>query len=54
MPDILLLDEPTSALDLHTEAQVIREFTKLRNQTLIIATHRPGLLETVDRIISIN
>lgn len=51
MPEIMLLDEPTSALDLKSEAEIIRELAELRDQTLIIATHRPAVLKLVDRVV---
>ena len=52
-PEILLLDEPTSALDLTTEAEIIQELAKLRGHTLILSTHRPGVLKFVDRVVNI-
>jgi ATP-binding cassette subfamily C protein LapB len=52
-PDILLLDEPSSGMDEQSEKELalkLKEWLK-NSQGLIIATHRPGLLELVDRII---
>ncbi|AMO55512.1 type I secretion system permease/ATPase [Endozoicomonas montiporae] len=51
-PPILLLDEPTSAMDLSEENRFMRELTTLiQDKTLILVTHRPGLLKLVDRLI---
>jgi len=49
---ILLFDEPTSSMDHSSEQAVIaglREFS--RNRTLVLVTHKPTLLNLVDRII---
>jgi len=51
-PPILLLDEPTSAMDQGGEArikQVLAEFA--RDKTLILTTHKMGMLDLVDRIL---
>ncbi len=49
---IILLDEPTNAMDFNTEVQVITNLKKtIRNKTTIIITHKPAILELVDRII---
>jgi len=51
-PPILLLDEPTSAMDQGGEArikQVLGEFA--RDKTLILTTHKMGMLDLVDRIL---
>lgn len=51
-PPILLLDEPTSTLDQTTEAQVVERLRVLIAQrTVIVVTHRPAMLDLVDRII---
>lgn len=51
-PDILLLDEPTSAMDLSEENRFVRELgTQIKDKTLIVVTHRPSLLNLVDRLI---
>jgi len=51
-PRILLLDEPTSDMDGRTEQLVIERLRKeMTGRTLILVTHRPALLELVDRII---
>ncbi len=49
---IVLLDEPTNSMDFNTELKVIdnlREATK--GKTTIIITHKPAILDIVDRII---
>jgi ATP-binding cassette subfamily C protein LapB len=51
--DILLLDEPTASMDEGTERhilQVLKNNVK-QEQTMIIVTHKPVLLNLVDRII---
>ena len=54
-PPILLLDEPTSAMDVQTEAAVIaRMRAELADTTLIVITHKPSLLDLVDRVIVID
>lgn len=45
-PKILLADEPTSALDVTVQAQVVKEFLKLRqklNTSIILVTHNIGV-----------
>lgn len=49
---IVLLDEPTNAMDFNTEVQVIANLkTLIQDRTAIIITHKPAILEIVDRII---
>ena len=51
-PPILLLDEPTSAMDLSEENRFVREMSAYtKDKTLILVTHRPSLLNLVDRLI---
>lgn len=51
-PKVVLLDEPTSGLDQGSE---IRALQALRNwvqgRTLVVVTHRPQVLQLVDRIV---
>jgi ATP-binding cassette subfamily C protein LapB len=55
MPRVLLLDEPTAALDEGAEREVIQNLHKLpASHTLIIATHRPAVLDIVDRIMVVD
>ncbi len=54
-PAVALLDEPTSGLDPGTEQQILRSIAQWarsgRERTLVIVTHRPQVLEIVDRIV---
>ena len=54
-PPVLVLDEPTSAMDNHAEADLIRRLkAETAGRTLIVITHRPSLLDLVDRVIVID
>ena len=54
-PPILVFDEPTSAIDSTSEAQLIESLREeLRGRTLVLITHRPSLLQLVDRVIVID
>lgn len=51
-PQVVLLDEPTSGLDQATEAvalSAMKEWTA--DKTLVVVTHRPQILDLVDRVI---
>ena len=51
-PRLLLMDEPTSAMDAQTEAQFLEHLHRAtKGQTLVLVTHRPSLLNLVDRVI---
>ncbi|MBK0326615.1 type I secretion system permease/ATPase [Rhodobacteraceae bacterium F11138] len=53
-PRVLILDEPTSAMDMQSEKDFIRHLAAAlqeRPMTLIVSTHRMGLLDLVDRLI---
>ena len=51
-PAVLLMDEPTSSMDAQSEAQFIAQLKPLlAARTLVVVTHRPALLELVDRIV---
>ncbi|MEZ5728847.1 MAG: type I secretion system permease/ATPase [Burkholderiaceae bacterium] len=55
-PSVALLDEPTSGLDPTSERQVLQALTLWhaspgKKRTLVIVTHRPQVLEFVDRVI---
>lgn len=51
-PPILVLDEPTSMMDMPAEAAFKERMRKfMQGKTLVLITHRPSLLDLVDRII---
>jgi len=51
-PPALLLDEPTSSMDHNTEQAFIAHFkTFIRGRTVLLATHKPAILDLVDRLI---
>ena len=48
---VFLLDEATSALDIATERQVLRGIMKTGSRkTIIVATHRPSVLDLCNRV----
>ena len=54
-PRILLMDEPTSSMDAQSEMVFLRQLkAALGTCTLVVVTHRPAVLELVDRIIVID
>ena len=54
-PKILLMDEPTSSMDAQSELAFLRQLHEsARGCTLIMVTHRPAVLELVQRIIVID
>jgi len=54
-PNVLLLDEPTAWLDEASERRFIEAMTPwLAPRTLVVATHRPALLQWVDRIVVVD
>ncbi len=54
-PQILILDEPTSALDNETEIAIKETINNLKNKlTIIVVTHRLGLIEKANNIINID
>jgi ATP-binding cassette subfamily C protein len=52
-PGLLLLDEPSGFLDRDGEAGVVALLARLRDEgvTVLIVTHRPTLLATVDKVV---
>jgi ATP-binding cassette subfamily C protein LapB len=52
-PKILFLDEPTAHFDVRSESEFLERLKALREQamTIIISTHRPSLLNMVDRLL---
>ena len=54
-PSILIFDEATSALDSKTEEVIAQTITELdRHTTIIVISHRPALLQGLDRILTID
>ena len=54
-PNIVLLDEPTASIDDVSEKLLIHHLKEwLGHRTLVVATHRPAVLQLVDRIIVIH
>ena len=54
-PRVLLLDEPTAMLDEVSEREVIAKLRTLApGRTLVVATHRPAVLDAVDRVIVVD
>jgi ATP-binding cassette subfamily C protein LapB len=54
-PRILLMDEPTSSMDAQSEALFLRQLKDACGDcTLLVVTHRPALLELVDRVLVID
>lgn len=53
-PKLLILDEPTSNLDEAGESQLLNALNKLKTDntcTCIMVTHKPALLQSMDRIM---
>jgi len=51
-PNILILDEPTNSMDRQSEKAFIKRLNEIvRNETLILITHKPSILSLVDRVI---
>lgn len=54
-PQLLILDEASANLDEETEAQIALSVKKLKEKcTVIIASHKPGILEFSDQIIDMS
>jgi ATP-binding cassette, subfamily C, bacterial LapB len=54
-PEVLLLDEPTSGMDMGSERMVLDALKPmLEGRTLVVVTHKPSLLQFVDRIVVLN
>ena len=51
---LLLLDEPTANLDGDTERDVLEAIRRgAQGRTVVVAAHRPALLEMADRVVSL-
>jgi ATP-binding cassette subfamily C protein LapB len=54
-PTLLLMDEPTSSMDSAQEKKLLQRIGEsMTGKTLFIVTHRPHMLQAVDRIIVID
>ena len=54
-PQIVVFDEPSSAMDAQTETGLIQRLQQeLKGRTLILITHRPPLLQLVERILLVD
>jgi ATP-binding cassette subfamily C protein LapB len=54
-PQILLMDEPTSSMDAQSEILFLRQLKEaVGPRTLVMVTHRPAVLELVDRIVVVD
>jgi len=54
-PKILLMDEPTSSMDAQSELAFLRQLKEAAaGCTLVVVTHRPALLELVQRIVVVD
>lgn len=54
-PQILLMDEPTSSMDAQSEILFLRQLKEAAgNRTLIVVTHRPAVLDLVNRVVVVD
>jgi len=54
-PQILLMDEPTSSMDAQSEVAFLRQLKEAcGNCTLVMVTHRPAVLELVQRVVVVD
>ncbi len=54
-PQILLMDEPTSSMDAQSEVAFLRQLKEACGEcTLVMVTHRPAVLELVNRIVVVD
>ena len=54
-PQILLMDEPTSSMDAQSEILFLRQLKEAAgNRTLIMVTHRPAVLDLVNRVVVVD
>ncbi|WP_194089661.1 type I secretion system permease/ATPase [Vibrio hibernica] len=51
-PPVMIMDEPTSSMDNRTEMFIKRQLRNVsKDETLILITHKTGMLDLVDRLI---
>jgi ATP-binding cassette, subfamily C, bacterial LapB len=51
-PQVLLMDEPTSSMDAQSETAFLRRLKEaVGARSLVVVTHRPAVLELVQRIV---
>ncbi|HZF78254.1 MAG TPA: ATP-binding cassette domain-containing protein, partial [Rubrivivax sp.] len=54
-PQILLMDEPTSSMDAQSEVAFLRQLKEACGScTLLLVTHRPAVLELVNRVVVVD
>lgn len=54
-PQILLMDEPTSSMDAQSEVAFLRQLKEASGHcTLVMVTHRPAVLELVQRVVVVD
>ncbi len=54
-PQIVLMDEPTSSMDAQSEVMFLRQMKEAVGPcTLVMVTHRPAVLELVERIVVVD
>ena len=54
-PRVLLMDEPTSSMDAQSEMAFLRQLKEAASTcTLVVVTHRPAVLEMVQRIVVVD
>lgn len=54
-PQILLMDEPTSSMDVQSELAFLKQLKDAAaGRTLVAVTHRPAVLELVDRVVVVD
>ena len=54
-PPVLVFDEPTSAMDAQTETALLQRLgTEIEGRTAVMITHRPPLLQLVERVMVID